>query len=104
LANERYNLVVRPAARRELEALRSYDERRIFDSVRANLLSEPTKETRKKKKLEGIAPGFEYESPLWQLSVGEFRVFYDVNEKSRTVFVRAVRNKSGGLTTQEIVQ
>jgi mRNA-degrading endonuclease RelE of RelBE toxin-antitoxin system len=48
--------------------------------------------------------GFEYEPPLWELRVGEFRVFYDGKADSRTVYVRAVKQKPSGKTTREITR
>jgi len=41
--------------------------------------------------------------PIWELRVGEFRVFYDVDEEAQTVFVRAVRHKPPHKTTEEIL-
>jgi len=40
--------------------------------------------------------------PVWQLRVGEFRVFYDVDEEQEAVIVRAVRWK-GRKITEEIL-
>ena len=41
--------------------------------------------------------------PIWQLRVGAFRVFYDVNEEERRVYVRAIRRKPAHLKTEEIL-
>ena len=40
--------------------------------------------------------------PVWQLRVGDLRVFYDVDAERREVVVRAVRRK-GGRNTKEIL-
>jgi len=40
--------------------------------------------------------------PVWQLRVGDFRVFYDVDEQQQEVIVRAIRRK-GSKTTKEIL-
>jgi mRNA-degrading endonuclease RelE of RelBE toxin-antitoxin system len=40
--------------------------------------------------------------PVWQLRVGEFRIFYDVDDTRREVIVRAVRRK-GTKSTEEIL-
>jgi hypothetical protein len=37
-----------------------------------------------------LEPSFEHELPVWELRVGAFRVFYDVQEDERQVHVRAV--------------
>lgn len=39
---------------------------------------------------------------VWQLRVGDFRVFYDVDEARREVVVRAIRRK-GRKTTKEVL-
>jgi mRNA-degrading endonuclease RelE of RelBE toxin-antitoxin system len=85
-----------------LKAIRAFDRRRIVDEIERQLADRPTVETRNRKLLDAVAPGFEHVPPVWELRVGDFRVFYDVDEELATVFVRAVRFK-GQLTTQEIV-
>ena len=52
--------------------------------------------------LRGILAPWSTLRPVWQLRVGDFRVFYDVDEREREVVVRAVRRK-GSKTTQEIL-
>jgi hypothetical protein len=47
---------------------------------------------------------WEHEEPLWQLRVGEYRIFfYDVNDQAQEVVVRAVRHKPPHKTTEEIL-
>ena len=48
-------------------------------------------------------PPFEAILPIWQLRVGIFRVFYDVNEEERRVSIRAIRRKPAHLKTEEIL-
>jgi mRNA-degrading endonuclease RelE of RelBE toxin-antitoxin system len=67
-----------------------------------HLTTEPKGHTSRKKELRGLVPPWEHEPPVWELRVGEYRVFYDVDEESRQVMVRAVRRK-GAKTTEEIV-
>jgi len=59
--------------------LRAYEVRQIVDTVDEQLMYEPERETRSKKI---IRPSqrfpFQHVEPVWQLRVGEFRVFYDV--------------------------
>jgi mRNA-degrading endonuclease RelE of RelBE toxin-antitoxin system len=43
--------------------------------------------------LSGLIPPWEQVRPVWQLRVGDLRVFYDVDESTRVVIVRAVRRK-----------
>ena len=41
--------------------------------------------------------------PVWELRVGESRVFYDVSEEDSVVYVRAVRRKPRGKKTEDIL-
>jgi mRNA-degrading endonuclease RelE of RelBE toxin-antitoxin system len=60
-------------------------------------------ETRNKKVIPGLIPPWKHEPPVWELRVGEFRVFYDVNKESAHVIVRAVRRKPPHKTTEDIL-
>ena len=40
--------------------------------------------------------------PVWQLRVGHWRVFYDVDEDVKSVIVRAVRKKGRKLTEETL--
>jgi len=104
LARDPYAVVVQPPAAAELAALRAFDQRRIADAIQAGLTYEPFTPSRNRKELKNPEAGFEYEPPLWELRVGEFRVFYDGKADSRTVYVRAVRQKPSGKTTREIAR
>ena len=88
-----YSIEIADLAGEELKAIRKYDRRRIVDVIEGQLTHQPTVETKNQKMLDAAAPGFEHQSPVWELRVGDFRVFYDVDEASETVFVRAVRFK-----------
>ena len=43
------------------------------------------------------------ESSIWELRVGGYRVFYDVDEDQKEVYVRAVREKPPDKRTEEIL-
>src|SRR5882672_6484343 len=90
------------AAEEDLRVFRAYEARRIVDGVDAHLMKEPTKPSRRKKLLEGLVPPWDAVRPVWQLRIGDFRVFYDVDEARREVIVRAIRRK-GTKTTGEIL-
>jgi hypothetical protein len=47
-------------------------------------------------------PSFEAIPPIRQLALGEYRVFYDVNEEGRRVYVRAGGCEPPHRTTEEI--
>ena len=66
------------------------------------LAYEPARATRRRKCLAALSPSFEHVPPVWQLRVGDFRVFYDVDEAGSTVHVRAVRRKDPDQRTEDI--
>lgn len=75
----------------------------ILRAIEEQLSREPTRVTRNKKLLAGLVPPFDATPPIWELRVGEHRVFYDVDVTERVVFVRAIRRKSSNKTTKEIL-
>ena len=83
--------------------LRAFERRNILDVIEEQLQFEPTRETRHKKILSGLIPPWDHVQPVWQLSIGEYRVFYDVNEEEDMVLVRAIRHKPPHKTTEEIL-
>jgi len=87
----------------EVDELRAFERRRILDDVEKHLSRQPLQESRRKKLLRGLVPPWKQIGPVWQLRVGEFRVFYDVDEANSTVIVRAVRGKPPHKTTREIL-
>jgi mRNA-degrading endonuclease RelE of RelBE toxin-antitoxin system len=84
---------------KELEDIRVFDRRRIVDAIEQQLAHEPTAPTRNRKELPNLEPSFDCEPPIWELRVGDYRVFYDVGED--VVFVRAVRLKAPHETTEQ---
>jgi mRNA-degrading endonuclease RelE of RelBE toxin-antitoxin system len=87
----------------DLAALLAADRRRILDKIDEQLIHEPTKATRNKKIVPGLVPPWQHEPPVWELRVGEFRIFYDVKQENARVFVRAIRHKPPHKTTEEIL-
>ena len=67
------------------------------------LTQQPLTQTKHRKPLPTLLPSFEHVAPIWQLSVGSYRVFYDVDQPARVVFIRAVRLKLAHTTTEDIV-
>jgi len=53
--------------------------------------------------LFGLVPPWEYVEPIWELRVGEYHVFYDVNEEMSVVKIRAIRHKPPHMKTEAIV-
>jgi hypothetical protein len=54
-------------------------------------------------RLGDFQPPWDQELPIWELRVGGYRVFYDVQERARLVTVRAIRLKPPHKTTEEIL-
>jgi len=41
--------------------------------------------------------------PIWELRLGEYRVFYDVDEAKSSVTIRAIRHKPPHKRTEEVL-
>jgi|SRR6516225_11759353 mRNA-degrading endonuclease RelE of RelBE toxin-antitoxin system len=95
--------------------LRAYEVAQVVDAVDEELTHQAERATKRKKLIrpEEHLP-FEHLDPVWQLRVGEFRVFYDVSKQPEqeaaegaeyegVVHIRAVRRKPGHKTTKEIL-
>ena len=76
---------------------------RLLDAIEAQLLNEPTRPTRNRKLLVNLIPPWTAEPPIWELRVGDYRIFYDVAEEEAMVYVRAIRRKPAGKTTEDIL-
>lgn len=96
-----YRVRIVELAKEELKALPARSSARILYEVEAQLVAQPGVETRNRKRVD-VVPSFEHVPPVWELRVGEFRVFYGIDESEREVRVWAVRRK-GRKTTGEIV-
>lgn len=86
---ELFSVVLTRTACSHMEALRRYDRNAILNTIKAQLLHTPAEETRNRKLLR--------ENPLadWELRVGRFRVFYEIDSGNRLVRVLAVGFKDG---------
>lgn len=74
-----FTVQIVPSALQELQALKRFLRRRIVDSIDEQLQHQPTTSTRHRKVLQVTDASFAFEPPLWELRVGDFRVFYDVD-------------------------
>lgn len=98
-----YSIKFTPSAKSELKAIKPFHRQTIASEIDTQLQHEPTVETRNRKMLADLRPRFDCKPPVWELRVGEFRVFYDVDECDPTVFIRAIRHKPSDVTTEEMV-
>jgi mRNA-degrading endonuclease RelE of RelBE toxin-antitoxin system len=98
-----FALAFAKGVKEDWKGLRAYDRRIVLEAIEAQLRHAPHVETKQRKLVHNLAPPFEAIPPIWQLRVGAFRVFYDVNEEERRVYVRAIRRKPAHLKTEEIL-
>ena len=81
-----YRITVRPWAAAQIRRLRRFDAVTILDGLEAYLRDEPERVSRSRiKRLRG------QQQSTYRLRIGEYRVFYDVEE--RKVVVNAVLHK-----------
>lgn len=86
-----------------LKNLCAHERKRILDSIDKQLIHEPTVKTKHRKPIIGLIPTWEHVEPIWELIIGEYRVFYDVEEAALVVNIRAIRHKPPHKTTEEIL-
>ena len=67
------------------------------------LTYEPNVETRNRKPLGYIPTEWDISNELWELRVGEFRVFYEFELNEKIVMVHGVREKPPHKTTGDIL-
>ena len=100
---ERFQIEFSSAAERDLEAMRAFDQRRVVDAITRKLPIRPNFETKDIKRLEQEKANFAYVPPLWELKVGQWRVFYEVDVAALKVYIHAIREKPGHMTTAEVL-
>ena len=86
-----FQLAFTLGALEDLRMLRKYDQRQVIDAIEQQLSHQPTVETRNRKRLR---PNMVAE---WELRVGEFRVFYDVDVEASLVKIEAIGYKKGNI-------
>lgn len=98
-----FAVLIMPSALGELQAIDIFYRRQISHAIDEQLRHQPTTATRNRKVLRITRASFAFEPPLWELRIGDFRVFYDTDEEKQTVYVRAVRDKPPHATTEEVL-
>ena len=88
-----FRLVFKASAVEDLAEFRKADRQRVLAESEEQLAHAPEVPTRRRKPLRP--------NPLatWELRVGDFRVFYDVDRETETVRVIAVGRKAGNRLT-----
>jgi mRNA-degrading endonuclease RelE of RelBE toxin-antitoxin system len=87
----------------DISGMRANQRSKILDQIELQLRYEPNRETRNRKILVGLIPPWEYVEPVWELKVDEYRIFYDIDELTSSVIIRAIRHKPPHKTTEEIL-
>ncbi len=98
-----YDIQFARGAEQDLKKLSAFHRGVILDAIERQLAVEPIKPSRNRKVLIGLVPPWTAEPPVWELRVGDYRVFYDVADDERVVYIRAIREKPAGRTTEEIL-
>jgi len=80
----RYTIDYTASAEADLAFFRAYEQRLILDALDQQVLTAPQQATRNRKLLDP--------NPLatWEVRVGRYRVFYDVDALALLVVVKAV--------------
>lgn len=98
-----YDIRLAKGAEQDLKRLSTFHRNTIIDAIERSLANEPARVSRNRKILIGLIPPWTAEPPIWELRVGDYRVFYDVAAEERVVYIRAIRKKPSGRTTEDIL-
>lgn len=98
-----YRLRFARGVERDLRRIRGYQRAAVVAAIERHLVEQPSVPARSRKMLITLIPPWAAARPVWELRVGDVRVFYDVDENERLVYVRAVRRKPAGKITEEIL-
>jgi mRNA-degrading endonuclease RelE of RelBE toxin-antitoxin system len=87
----------------ELRRIRPFYRTRILDAISRQLRIEPNIAARNRKLLRRLVAPWRSTAPVWELRVGEYRVFYDIDDEEPLVLVRAIRRKPQKKRTEDIL-
>jgi len=83
-----FEIILKPSAVSDMDGLRKYDATTIADRMEKHLVHEPDRESKSRiKRLRGI------KNPDYRLRVGEYRVFYNIEEAEGRVVVLRILHK-----------
>ena len=99
-----FTIVFDQDAKHELAGLKAFTQRKIAQAIDDQLIHQPDVGSKNRKVLTDVPADFEFEPPLWELRVGEFRVFYEVDRDAERVHVRAIRHKPPEKRTKDVLK
>ena len=79
-----FDLEITESARDDLRFLKPYGQRLVLEAIEQQLIHEPLTPTRHRKPLR---PN---ELSAWELRLGPYRVFYDVDPERRIARIKAI--------------
>ncbi|MBD2162287.1 type II toxin-antitoxin system RelE/ParE family toxin [Limnothrix sp. FACHB-1083] len=82
-----YTIEISRSALDDLRVFKKHEQKEVLDEIFQQLTYEPTVETRNRKPLRTN------DLSDWELRIGNFRVFYSVEEIVRVVAIEAVGRK-----------
>lgn len=88
---------------RDIKDISPYYRKQILKEIEDSLSYKPLSLSRNRKILINLIPPWDAAPPIWELRVGEYRVFYDVDNAEKVVYIRAVKKKPHGKTTEEVL-
>jgi len=88
----RYRIEITEEAESDLDGIRVFYREEILDRLEEHLRYEPTRESRSRIKRLVLL-----NSPAYRLRVGDYRVFYDVDDVTAEVVVLRVMGKEESL-------
>ena len=98
-----YEIVYAEGIVEDLKRLPRHQRTRILDGIEVQLRHEPTRPSRNRKIIPGLIPPWDHVPPVWELRIGEYRAFYDLDEAASSVVIRAIRHKPPHKRTEEIL-
>ena len=83
-----YEISLKQSAISDMDDLRKYEAAQIANAMEKHLAHEPKKESRSRiRRLRGLT------NPDYRLRVGEYRIFYNVDDHARRVDILRVMHK-----------
>ena len=98
-----YKITYSEGVAADLKRIQRNRRSQVLDRIEVQLKEEPVRHSRNRKILIGFVPPWDHQQPVWEVRIGNYRVFYDVHEANETVIVRAVRYKPPHQTTEDIL-